>query len=338
MQAQVTPLLVLEDTVGMWGETQVSMGLLLHCTPITLLEEGDDDKELTLEPLEIFAELSRLIDPVRGWRALHILEALPRVEDRFFFLDLFIATERDEPDDTYHQRIQQEMRAKFEDPHTYDEIMSRAVPMTILQLVIQMADAGMKDLHLVDITDEIDQGTVRWSQELKRIGVEHPDHRRAVMAAKARIVMQYTNDLFSYAAQSRHPYDHDHGNKSWIMLIIEWRLYQSIEKGIEHTYGTDIVVMLAILMAEIEYDTVQEQLEKVHLSLSEGCTPFKRASPEHVIDGTIAWFFNSFRDKPSATRSQESCRELLQQLFQQWDQLPITHPGLKCATLSPGAK
>lgn len=328
MQAYVTPLLVLEDTKNVWGEPEVSMGILLQCIPITLIDENNDAEKQTLEPCETFSGLPNRIDLVRGWRALMLVESMPQIDDRFFFLDIYTATEHDEQMSTYHQEIKQEVRAEFEDPQTYDEIMARTVPMTILQLVIHMADAGTKELDLDSITDEIEHGTVRWSQELKRIGVDHPDYRRAMAAAKDQIVARYTRYLFSYAAHSQHPYDQRHELKSFIMLIIEWHLVRSIECGIEYTYGTDIVAMLAILTSEIECDDVHEELEKKHpTEESEGRHPFTRPTPEHVIDDTITWFFNSFCDDPlSAIRSQESCKALLQHLYQQWHQLPVTHP------------
>ena len=330
MQAQVTPLLVLEDTTNVWGEPQVSMGILLQCIPLTFLEENNEDEKHSPEPCEIFGKLPCSIDIVRGWRALVLLEAMVCVNDTLFALDIYEATERIEADDSYHQRITQEVRAEFEDPCTYDEIMQHTVPVSILQLVIQMADAKTEHLDLDSITDEIEMGTIRWSQELKRIGVEHPDHRQAVTAAKARIVTHYSSYLFSYAAYSEHPYAHDHADKSWIMLMIEWRVYDCLERGIEQLYGTDIVVLLAILSAEIECDDVQEELENEHPSEREGGKPFTRPMPEIVIDDTIAWFFQSFCSDPlSTTRSQESCRELLVRLHQQWDHLPITHPLVK---------
>ena len=322
MMADVTPHLILEDTKNVWGEPEVSMGILLHHVPLTRLGGNG-----SLEPYEFFDGLPGIIDLVRGWRALALLEALPCVDDHFFFLDMHIATDRDPKMSTYHQQIRDEIRNEFEDPSIFDEIMARPVPLSLLQHVIQLSDAGVQEVILRSITDEIECGTVRWSQELKRIGVEHPDYRRAIRAAKDRIVAQYTDYLFSYATYSKHPYAHNHEEKSFIMLVIEWHLVKCIERGIENTYGISVAAMLAILTAEIECDDAQEKVESEHPSEWEGGKPFTRPTPLQAIDDILTWFFTCLRsDSRSEVPQRESCKELLQQLLRKWNQLPITHP------------
>ncbi len=327
MIADVTPHLILEDTKNVWGEPEISMGILLQCVPLPVLEDNDTGEEHALEPREVFSGLPGVIDLVRGWRVLLLLEAMPCVDEHFFFLDIYTATDRDQRMSVHHQQIREEVRGEFEDPGTFDEIMTRTVPLSILEHIVRLSDAGMKSIMLDSITDEIEHGTVRWSQELKRIGVDHPEYRRAMLAAKERIVAHYGDYLFSYATYSKHPYALDHEQKSFIMLMIEWHLVECIERGIEATYGSGVAAMLAILTAEIECDDAQEKVENEHPSEWEEGRPCTRPTPTQVIDDTLTWFFTCLcSDSRSDAQWREPCKELLHRLSQQWDHLPITHP------------
>jgi hypothetical protein len=241
------------------------MGLVLQCTPLEVLpsrwnaeKEGDP-----LAPFEI-DDAHIHLNPIFWWRAALFVEKSPHIDHRIA-LDFYIAAGRPEPDDEFDQRIVQEIQA-FLPEGVYEEIMARPVPMSLLNWLIQHIDAG-EDLHQAvwHLPEEIDAGTVRWSQELKRIGVNHPDYRRAVKAASQTLTFRYGPYLCSYAAFQEHPYDlYDRRKKAFIMIEVERYLYAGVEKGIERDYGRPIAILTAALMAEIASDEVIEEIAQEH--------------------------------------------------------------------------
>ncbi len=327
VEAEVTPLIITEDAKDCWGKDEIRMGLLLECTSLTVLDGADE--ETSLEPFEEFNGYSAMYNPILWWRALQFLEAMPVIGE-IFDLEIYLGAGRYVPD-SHFQRAVGEVREAVGD-RNYEAIMSRSVPKEIIDLLIRMADEGQDvSIALHDISDEIDAGTIRWSQELKRIGVKHPDYWRAYKAAKAEIVARYEPYLFSYAAHREAPYSRESEGKCMLMLSIESCIVDCVERNIEQDYGADIAVLLGILKAEVETDDILEDLENRYKKRGrdddESRQPFTRPTPEQRFQETIAWFTQSFTEKPFSKQpvqgSHEEYEETLQRLYQRWEQMPV---------------
>ncbi|MBA2679682.1 MAG: hypothetical protein H0U76_14945 [Ktedonobacteraceae bacterium] len=327
MKARITPSILLEDRLTDRNTSETRMGILLYCTPTKVLREEDGT---CLEPFEIFNGHAAWIDPVRWWRALQLIEAMPCITSRVFRLNLFLAAGRYERDDLHYQEIVAIVRQAMTDPSLYEEIMARPVPTNVVALTIQLADEGLQNLNLLHLSDEIERGTICWSRELKRIGVQHPNYRRAVAAQKNAIVAKYEPYLSSYRI-----FRVRHGTKA--LFDIEWAIYNSIERGLEE-YGADVTALLSILHAEIRYDDLMEEVAR---EFSDARNPYVRPPKEQRFDETITWFLKSFTEEPLSgrpiTESYHDCREQLQRLHRDWEQLPITHPlvGVSDYNFSP---
>jgi hypothetical protein len=320
VEAEVTPLIVIQDGKDVWEEDELRWGMILQCTPLKVLQERENSA--SLEPFELDETFSGWSNPVRWWRALQLIECIPTLDHRHIGLDLWIATSRPDPDDSFHRKIIEEIRSTLAEGHDYEEIMRRPVPMNMLELTIQLLNEGLSMHGLQhDLTDEIEAGTIRWSQALKKIEVTHPDYRRAVRAALATVVTRYQDHLVSYAAFREAPYGPDHGNKCFLMLGIEWYIYTAIERGIEVQHGMDITTMIAILSEEITSDNIQEELEKKHpLERDE---PYVRPTPEERFAQVIAWYTEHFKE---TKRSKEELLQTLHNLHEHWEKLPISQP------------
>ncbi len=325
VEAEITPLLVVQDGKDAWGDDELHWGLILQCTPRTLLEEAGDPAN-ALEPFEIDNTFSAWSNPIRWWRALQLIEAMPTLDHRNIGLHLWIATERPESDDDFDRGVIEELRNTLGEGYDYEEIMARPVPREITQLTVKLVDEG-QDMHGVqyDLTDEIEAGTIRWSQELKRIGVSHPDYRRAMHAALEIVTARYEAHLFSYAAFRECPYTHARKEKGFIMLCIENCIYEAIERGIEE-YGMDITTMLAILHEEIDCDDIQEELEKKHPHDREGCEPYVRPTPEERFTQAVTWYTEHFKEEAAAMLQKGELLETLHRLYDRWEKIPVTHP------------
>lgn len=321
VEAEVTPLIVIQDGKDAWGDDELHWGLILQCTPQALLEVVKDTTA-TLAPFEIDSTFSGWDNPVRWWLALQLLETMPILNHRNLGLHLWIATGRPDPDDSLDLSIIEELRGTLAGGYSYEEIMSRPVPMEVVDLTIRLIDEGLPmPMVRYDITDEIDAGTIRWSQELKRIGISHPDYRRAVCAALEIIVARYEAHLVSYAAFRDCPYAHERREKGFIMLCIEHCIYEAIEQ--EH--GMDITAMLAILQEVITSDNITEELEKKHppRDREEG-EMFVRVPPEERFRQIITWRTEHF--KKATLLQKDELYKTLHQLHEQWETMPIVNP------------
>lgn len=325
VEAEVTPLVVIQNGQDVWGDNELHWGLVLQCTPRSVLEEVEDPTE-ALKPFEIDSTFSAWSNPTRWWRALQLLEAMPVLNHRNLGLNLWIAAGRPAAADTCdHDRIE-ELCNTFEEGYTYEEIMGRPVPLEIVQLSIKLVDEGL-DMHGMqhNLTDEIDVSTIRWSQELKRIGVSHPEYRRAVQAARAVVVARYEAHLFSYAAFREYAYGHDRVQKCFIMSCIEWCIYDLIERGIEETYGKEITAMIAILYEEITSDDILETLEKKHPRDREGRELAVRPTQEEHFAHVITWMTERFPQAGTLPQKEE-LDQRLHHLYRQWESLPVVNP------------
>jgi hypothetical protein len=329
VEAEVTPLIVIQDGKDAWEDNELHWGLVLQCTPRSVLadaryEQGENPTN-ALEPFEVNTTFSAWSNPVRWWRALQLLEAMPVLDHRNLDLGLWIATDRSDKDDTFAQDRIEELCSTFVAGYSYEEIMARPVPMEILQLTVQLVDEGL-DMYGVqrDLTDEIEAGTIRWSQELKRIGVSHPDYRRAAQAAQAVVIERYETHLFSYAAFRECPYAHDHNKKGFIMICIERCIYDLIEHGIEQ-YGMDITAMIAILHEEITTDDILETLEKKHPRDHEGHKPYARPAPEERFSSVLTWMTEQF-PQAGTLPPKDELDTLLHRLYEQWETMPVIQP------------
>ena len=326
IEAEVTPSLIMRDAKGCWDEEEIRMGILLECRPLAVLDGADE--EASLEPFEEFNGHSVTLDPVRWWRVLQFLEVLPIIKEDLFHNGIYWGIDRD-PDSSFKSDVDALRQAVGD--QQYHEIMSRPVPQEMITLLIQMADEGL-DVHsaLYDVSDEIDAGTIRWSQELRRIGVKHPDYWRAYRSAKAEIIARYEPYLFAYAAHRKCPYERDWRQKGWIMLDVERQTVACVERDIEAQYGADIAALLGILKAEIGTDDILEDLEKRHPSRSERHKPFTRPAPDQRFQETVKWFVQGFTHEPVLGNpmccSQEEYLETLHALYQRWDRLSVVHP------------
>lgn len=329
VDAVVTPLVVIQDGKDAWEDDELHWGLVLQCVPQSVLEdarEEEEDVESALEPFEIDTTFSAWSNPVRWWRALQLLEAMPVLDHRNLELDLWIATGRPDPDDTFDHSLIQELRDTFAEGFTYEEIMARPVPLEITQLTLQLLDEGLEMHHVrYDLTDEIEAGTIRWSQELKRRGVIHPDYRKAVQAARDVVVERYKDHLFSYAAFRECSYENDSKQKAFIIVGIERCIYNAIERGIERDYGMDITALVSILHEEITCDDILEHLEKKHPRDREGYEPYRRTTPEERFSRVIAWMTERC-SKDGTVLLLAELDETLHQLFEQWETRPISQP------------
>ena len=321
-KAEIALSIITQDAKNCWDEDEVRMGILLQYS-------DPDDGSLREE----FSGLTdAMFDPIRWTRAMWILEALPVIDDMLFNCDLFWGIGHETS--TIFQRAATRVRQAVGD-QAYQEIMTRAIPQEVITLLIRMADEGQKvDSAIYHVTDEIDAHTIRWSQELKRIGVEHPDYRRAYTAARAEIVSRYEPYVFAYAAHREAPYSREGEGKCMLMLTIEYDITACIERGIEQDYGADIVALLSILKAEIETDDILEDLEtrgtKRDRASDKDREPFTRPRPEERFQETITWFLQCFAEEPLSQqliqRSREEYLSTLERLFQRWSELPVLSP------------
>lgn len=296
----------------------------MQCTPLKLLtEENPQEHEASFELVGLTSAFNDLI---LWWRTLQLLEALPVIDDTHFYIDLFIAAGRADADDDYEQQIIQEIRSLLGDA-CYEEILCRPVPLEIIRLLITLVDEG-HDMHgaFFTITEEIDAGTIRWSQDLKRIGVQHPDHVRAVKAAKEQLIDRYQVYLCSYATFRNCSYElGNRKRKAMIMLVIEWCLYHAVERGVEMEYGEEMAALLSIMLALIECDNAHERLGRTHPIDRKGHTPFIRPPVEEHAETIVDWFLQSFSQEPT-DEQRGALLETLHTLSQRWRHLPVVNP------------
>lgn len=119
-----------------------------------------------------------------------------------------------------------------------------------------------------------------------------------------------------------------------IMLTIEYDITACIERGIEQDYGTDIVVLLSILKAEIETDDILEDLEtrrtKRERDDDRDREPFTRPRPEERFQETVTWFLQHFSEEPLSGQPRHHSREeylsTLERLFPSLEELPVLYP------------
>lgn len=339
---EMTPQLVLQQTEE--AEEELLMGFLFYCKPLALCEETlRTGTSILPEPYEQDTLLPGRMDPVRWWRALQLLEAIPVINENILPLkllisDLFLATRRHEPGSYVQMATARALNALAPD-QSYDEIMSRSVPIEIISMLVQLAEEGY-DLSsaLYCVSDEIAAGTVCWSRELERIGVKHPNWRQAWHAARARISEQYAPYLASYAAWRGYSYQPGIDQKKSIELhVIEQSLYEVVERGIEQQDGEAITVILAIAREQIETDDLLEQLEKQHPKQAASEKSHQiiiqlilRPEPQQRIQEIVAWFVEHHMQETSTPDEMENRQrdylERLKQLYERWEQLPIVHP------------
>lgn len=330
MYAEVTPLIVLQDGPVLCGLPRKHMGLVLRGQPRELLPTGNNEESKEQTPLTPF-ELdltSALLDPIRWWRAAQLLAALPQVNLRCEF-DLFIAAGRPEPDDYPDQRVIREVRSALPE-RLYEEIMARPVPTDLLTWIVKHVDEGNNgdlDEALWHLTKEIEAGSVRWSQKLRRIGVEHPDHRRAVNEARRQLALRYGPALCSYAAFQRYPYDPQNDwKKTGIMELVVSTLYESIERGIERDYGSSITMLVAVLVAEMELDQMMEQCAEEHPDYDCYQHPlWFHLSREERFAQMQRWRAALGRGTPNPG-IWENALPLLNRLCNEWKKMPIVCP------------
>lgn len=329
MRAEVILLVVLQDQPDECCHLQQRMGLVVKGQPGELLparnkkEQPADDNPLAPFELDF---LTVPLDPVRCWRAAQLLIALPQVDRRCHF-DLFIAAGRPESDDTFDRQQVEEIRNALPEG-VYEEIMARPVPMSIIKWFVEQSKAGL-NLHAVcwRLTKEIEAGTVRWSQELKRAGVEHPEHRRTVEEASRQLTLRYSSFLCSYAAFQERPYDlHRRNGKAFGMLCVEEALYLSVEKGIERDYGQAITFLVAALVSEIDNDEV---IRKLLADESESEYAQHQLTFCLSREGRFAqmqqWCSTPGIGIPDIGRWEETL-PLLHRLCTEWEHLPIVCP------------
>lgn len=329
MRAEVTMLMVLQDGQDERDRLQQRMGLILQGQPVELLPaRNNQEKTAKHDPLAPFEidETGVLLDPVRWWRAAQLLAALPCIDHRCE-IDLFIAAGRPEPDDDFDQQRVEEVRAALPEG-IYEEIMARPVPMSLLTWLIQHINAG-KDLYQAvrHLTKEIDAGTVRWSQALKRIGVEHPEYRKAVKEAKHQLTLRYGSYLCSYAAFQERSYDlYQRKLKAFGMLEVESTLYCSVEKGLERDYGQAITILVAALIAEIENDETIAKLaaEEPESEYYQHQLRFSKSREERFLQ-MQRWCATPGTGTPEIG-AWEDTLPLLHRLCADWERLPIVSP------------
>ena len=102
IEAEVTPFLLMRDAKDCWGKEEIQMGILLECRPLAVLDGADE--EASLEPFEEFNGYSAMLEPIRWWRALQFLEALPIVKDDLFHHGIYWGTDRD-PDSSFKSDV-----------------------------------------------------------------------------------------------------------------------------------------------------------------------------------------------------------------------------------------
>jgi hypothetical protein len=339
---EMTPQLILQQTEE--AEEELLMGFLFHCRPLSLSAEIQRTETSILpEPYEQDILLPDRMDPVRWWRALQLFEAIPVVNENILPLDLllanlFLATRRHEPG-SYVQMVTARALNALAPDQSYDEIMSRPVPIEIINLLVQLAEEGYElSSALYCVSDEIATGTVCWSRELERIGVKHPDWWQARHAARAGMSERYAPYLASYAAWRGYSYQPGIDQKKSIELhVIEQYLYEVVERGIEQQNGEGITVMLAIAREEIETDDLLELLEKQHpkQAATEKSQQIilqliLRPEPQQRMQEIVAWFVEHHMQEASTLdevgNRQRDYLERLKQLYEQWEQPPIVHP------------
>ena len=225
---QVTPRIVLTD-LDAWQQEQrrsvrgplmraywqvhpYTMGIVLACQDVA---SGEQYEEVVL--------LMDWYDPIRWWRTMRLLEALPRLEERVL-PSVFWAADRDANAlHTFHATTLQEALGG---QSVYEALMGERVPQKIVGLLIEMANSkDALDLHhaLSTASEEIEVGTLRWSADLKRIGVKHPTYWHARQAARQRLVAIYEPWLTSYAEQM------SIAREAMGMLDIEAKLVSAID-------------------------------------------------------------------------------------------------------------
>lgn len=319
MRATVIPLIVMQEK-----PEETGVGVVLQCQVIESLDGTDWlETDTSFELVDVYAAW---IDPVRWWRVLQFVDALSVINERLFHLDLFVAAGRYKADDHSRLSVVDEVRCEIErdGTHSYDEIMGRPVPSEIVRLVIDLANAGL-DIAMAryHLPNEIMAGTVRWSQELKGVGVPHPAYKQAVLAARDELVTRYATLLISYAAFQEMPYTpFNHREKCTGMIDIEWQIYAAIERGLEQQYGMLIAVAVAILKSAISTDDILEELARKHPDDSPYATPFIRPPPEKRFAETTTWL----RQQADQSALHEADFVLIQRLYREWNSLPEINP------------
>jgi isopentenyldiphosphate isomerase len=149
------------------------------------------------------------------------------------------------------------------------------------------------------------------------------------------LVERYAPYLRSYAALRRYHYQSGIEKKKSVELhVIELFLYHAVERGIEQMYGEGITVMLAMAREKIVTDDLIEQLERHRLIRKEATgqpyQPILRPEPQQRMQEIVAWFVKHHTQEASTPDEMEAMQrkylETLEQLYEQWDHLPIKYP------------
>jgi hypothetical protein len=327
VRAQVTPQVVSQVGTDRWGRPETQMGLVLHCQPQELLASRANQRFTgdLLAPF-VIGKPFVLCDPLCWWRVARFLEQTPVIRYAMEF-DWYLAAQRhDSAADTCCDTLIQEVRTALP-AGSYDNIMAAPIPRYIMTWLIQHLEVG-DDLHEArwSLTQEVEAGTVPWSQDLRRIGVQHPAYRRAVNAARQTLTLRYGPYLCSYAVFQGYFYNlHRKREKAWLMEMMEQTLYQSIEKGIERDYGRSITILLAALLTELTSDhSMQEQARqrpddqavrrqlRFHPPREERFAQMQRwCAQRGMVTPRVVW---------------EETVPVLQHLVAIWEQLPVVCP------------
>lgn len=280
--------------------TELEMGVLVY-----IYETIDAEKPVAAR----FWGLVVPHDLITCWRAMLILEKVQYL-DNADLCDSYYAAMR-HPHESDSHRVSAMIGKIGLD--SFKSIMNQSIPEEVVKLFVQLLDAG-DQLALWPLTEEIQAGTLPWSDELARIGVKHSDQVEKRNQAERVVIATYETHFSAYAKA------HDFPRRCLIMAAMEGSLIEAVEKGLAADYGPDIAFGIAALRAHL----VTNQMVAIL-----GFEPQVDRHMEDVLKDTSLWLSGHFKTgrwlikKP--LRNPVEYTNLLGKLYQTWEKLPLTH-------------
>jgi hypothetical protein len=284
--------------------TELDMGVF-----VSLFEKDEPDKVVD-------AKLWGLVTPhdlLTCWRGMLILQEVKNL-DEADLCNAYYAGQRDVH--SSDQRGVDEIRGKIGSDR-YNAIMSMPIPEEVISLIIKLTDDG-EHVALWPITEEVEAGTLQWRDDFARIGAKHPQQVKDREEAEKRLIARYERYLEEYAKA------HNLSLDAWGMNGIKGGIVNAVERGLEQTYGEDIVFGVAIarehagtaaFMGFMGFGVNEEhfnaEVEKGRQEAAEWvATHFKKGF----------WIFNQ------PLRTVQEYLRILTDIDTQWEQMPIISP------------
>lgn len=192
---------------------------------------------------------------------------------------------------------------------TYDAIMASPFPGTMTTIIINLLRKGVK-IDKGPITGEVRVGTIEWSVDFGSLGIWHPREVDARKEAERRLIERYGSHLAGYAQSNTYV------SKDFFLWMIEQFVVGAVEKGIEEHYGQDVVMGIAIAIADME-------LAQITDSIGYASKAKIRSLVGLAIDRAIEWLLVYFKVRKS---KRSLYKRTIKQLYYEWQTMPFSHP------------